>query len=308
MKGANWKVWIYRAGLALGALIFLVQMITGIRSIQSSQLTDSFSVIALMSIIGMVLVVGLQIVNYKILLRSIGINLALVALFKGFVISSLPKYIPGSIWIFFSRGQWLKKAHGIAHELTNLVNLFEIEVTLISASGVVLLGMAIYKESWSYLAVGLLLPSAILATTPYLIRFILHKGWFGLHNPANHPSVYPQFLWLASLVSGVEWLIFGSVTLLLMTGNLPQGALTLRQWILAVQSFTLAWLGGFLVIFVPGGLGIRELALTGLLISNFSINHQTSALLAIASRLFYSAGEIIWLAMGLVLRAVKKGE
>ena len=60
------------------------------------------------------------------------------------------------------------------------------------------------------------------------------------------------------------------------------------------------------MIFVPGGLGIRELALTGLLIANFSPGNEAATLVSISSRLFYSLGELIWLGIGLLLKVASR--
>ncbi len=308
MNWARVKVWVYRVGLFLGALIFLVQLISGVQAFQSNRLPVGFRGIALWSIVGMVLVVGLQIINWSHLLKIVGVHLPLLELSKGYVLSSLPKYIPGSIWGYISRSQWLSQEHEIPHSSTNLANLFEIEVTLVSATSVILLGLGIVNGSWLYLAAALLLPATILSLTRTLIRLLLRKGWFGLAAIPNQPTMDNRYLWLATLISGVQWLILGGATLLLVAGVKPQIQFSLREWLLAVQCFTLAWLGGFFVIFVPGGLGIRELALTGLIMTNFSANYQTATLVAIGSRLVYSAGEIIWLGIGLLQKAGGKGK
>jgi hypothetical protein len=305
MNWAKGKVWVYRVGIVLGALIFLYQVISGFQAFQPVHLPASFWKIALWSIPGMTLAIGLQIINFKFLLQSIGVNLKLVNLCKGYILSSLPKYIPGSVWIFISRSQWLNQDFGIPHGVTNLANLLEIGVTLVAAGGVILLGLGFVSGSWFYLLAALLLPAVILALFQTFVQIIRRNSWFELAIFPGQLSLNNRFLWLATLVCEVEWMVLGGATLLLAAGVLPQVTFSLGSWMLVTQSFTLAWLAGFFVIFVPAGLGIRELALTGLIMTNFSADYQTATLAAIGSRFIFSTGELIWLGIGLLLKADK---
>jgi len=304
MNWARVKTWAYRLGLLIGSLLFLVQIVNGVRAFNLSGFPAGYWKIGLWSLAGMGLVVGLQIVNWGLLMQSVGVRLPGRALARGYVLSSLPKYIPGSIWGYFGRSHWLNEDHGVAHGITNLANLFEIEVTLLSAAAVILLSLGLEGGSWLQVAGALILPAALLLLTQTSLRFFRRKGWFGLGGHPGLGSLKFRFLWAAVMVSGVEWLILGGVILLLLNGSVPAIRLNdLSDWMRSVQSFTLAWLGGFFTIFVPGGLGVRELALSGLLRGNFQASSEAATLVAIASRLFYSAGEALWLGVGLWLKA-----
>lgn len=311
MKGGKWKTWIYRLGILTGALLFLIQAYNGVKDFQTANLSLQFFWMALISLGGMVLVIGFQIINFRYLLKSLDVEISLFELSKGFILSSLPKYIPGSVWIFLSRSQWLNQNYGISHSKTNLANLLEIDITLVSAGGVLLLGLGVINHSWLYLAAAIVLPATILALTRIGIRFIYSKGWLGQSERINQARVQTRFIWLAAIISFLEWLIFGGATLLLIAGMLPSVQLDLGQWVMASQSFTLAWLAGFFIVFVPGGLGVRELVLTGLLISNFQANFQAASMIAVGSRFVYSIAELFWLGIGLLQTAIqpkKKGK
>jgi len=52
---------------------------------------------------------------------------------------------------------------------------------------------------------------------------------------------------------------------------------------------------GFLILFVPGGLGVRELTLTGLLTLAILLPWEQSMLAATSLRVLYSLAESAWL-------------
>ena len=308
MRRLQVKNLLYLSGLIIGAFIFLLQVYSGIKSFNSTDATGKFWQMACMGLVGMSLVVGLQIINWGNLLKCAGVRLPLIDLGKGYVLSNLPKYIPGSIWGYLSRGQWLNKEHGIPFGLTNLANLFEIEVTLVSAASAILTALTIIRESLVFLAGAIILPIAVLFLTQALVRFLIKKGWFGLSTLPGAYNIKLRFLSVATLVSFLEWIVLGGVVLFLLTAShIDFWQINLRNLLLATESFTLAWLGGFFVIFVPGGLGVREAALTGLLLMNFSASYETASLVSITSRLLYSGGELIWLMIGFMLRGSSFG-
>ncbi|HPO59070.1 MAG TPA: hypothetical protein PLV53_09520, partial [Anaerolineaceae bacterium] len=76
-------------------------------------------------------------------------------------------------------------------------------------------------------------------------------------------------------------------------------ALTAGGLLKATFAFSLAWTAGFLILLVPGGLGVRELALSGLLVSLFGLTPAAGALAAILTRLIYSLAEAGWILYGL---------
>ena len=61
----------------------------------------------------------------------------------------------------------------------------------------------------------------------------------------------------------------------------------------ALAVYTASYLIGFLAIFAPGGIGVREAALAGLLISLRLATPADAALLAAASRIWLTVVEIL---------------
>jgi hypothetical protein len=68
----------------------------------------------------------------------------------------------------------------------------------------------------------------------------------------------------------------------------------------ATASMALAWASGFVVLFVPAGLGIREWALSALLVSTTALSSDQASLLAVTARLVLILAELALLLVGLV--------
>ena len=67
---------------------------------------------------------------------------------------------------------------------------------------------------------------------------------------------------------------------------------------LAIGTYVLAWIIGFLAFFTPGGLGVRETVLV--LMLNLYLPVYISAVLAILSRVWWIIGELVWVLFSFV--------
>ena len=72
-----------------------------------------------------------------------------------------------------------------------------------------------------------------------------------------------------------------------------------RELTASTFSFCVAWLLGFIVLFVPSGLGIRESVLAILISSFFALNSGQSAFIAILFRLVILSSEGLFLLLGI---------
>jgi glycosyltransferase 2 family protein len=84
----------------------------------------------------------------------------------------------------------------------------------------------------------------------------------------------------------IAWLGYGAALWLLARGLLPEAGLEPG---LAVAVFTASYLAGFLALFAPGGLGVREALFILMLQRPLGIGAATA--LAIASRLLLTITE-----------------
>ncbi len=93
----------------------------------------------------------------------------------------------------------------------------------------------------------------------------------------------------------VFWVLFGIVFIGFVCSVFPVGY---EHWVVVGSSVAMAFCIGFIIVFVPGGIGVRESALYVML--NTLLPGSASLIVAIGSRLWVMLGEVISLGMALI--------
>jgi hypothetical protein len=92
------------------------------------------------------------------------------------------------------------------------------------------------------------------------------------------------------------WLFYGAHAWLLISEFAGHGAHVLA---LSLGGYALAWSVGFLIIFIPGGIGAREIALIAVLAPVMS--SASALVVALASRVVMTVGDLVWAGVGLAI-------
>jgi len=177
------------------------------------------------------------------LLRTMGGRLPLLMALRFYGLTLLPRYAPGMVWGYAGR-ILLCEREGVPRRLSTSSAVAE--VGLIVGSGVIVATMKYLTVGWIALVgapgVGLLI-GLLLAWLMHLRRWVTRlvgvATWYGW------TLAYIGF-WL--LYGASSWLIVLSVAPGIEFSHAPD----------VIVSATVAWLAGFLVIFAPTGLGVRE--------------------------------------------------
>jgi membrane protease YdiL (CAAX protease family) len=107
---------------------------------------------------------------------------------------------------------------------------------------------------------------------------------------------------LGNLIFSVNWILMGLMTVLLISvfsDSLSQSSLNSLQNVWnATLAYCAAWLGGFLVLFVPAGMGVREVLFRLILVQFMGISSETALLVAVVSLL----SEGFWLIIGMLIK------
>lgn len=308
MKPA-WRRWLYRAGLIVGAGLLAAQFWAGLRSVQAAEIQVAQPLPLAAGLALIFLANSLQMLAWLVLMRGLGAALPLGPAFAGYMLSSLARYLPGGVWGYVSRSQWLNEAYGVSYGRSASGSV--IEVLGFVASALALAAGLGATRLWGMgrlalvaLAVGLpalfwlapLLARRFAAARPGRIGRWLARLGQGV--PARH--------WAAALLLQVMfWVCLGAALLAIASAlGAPQpGGL-----LMAASVYSAAWLAGLLVVFVPAGLGIREAALTSLLVGPFAEAGGTvgaASLIALTMRLLTLVAELAsmaaWWAVSLVL-------
>ncbi len=310
MHHMEWRKIIFRIGLVLGLVIFLHQAWESYQALgqQGFHIVRPFCLLASLSLC--MLANFLQMGAWVIILRFLGWPIGLRQTLQGFLISFLPRYIPGGIWGYLSRGQWLQEFYGIDYAVSMVGSLLEalgLILTALSITAFFLLTRltedhnvwALFIWTLSVLFLWLFLPMPVLK----FARFI----WPGLESPSKSAKTQSGnflasrffLLWLlVGLIYAMFWTTYGGSLLFIAMAVSP--ALT-SSLLGATFSIAMAWVLGFVAFFVPIGIGVREVALSRFLVSSLALTAGQGSLVAVISRLSIILAELIWLVIGLLL-------
>ena len=205
-----------------------------------------------------------------------------------FFVSGLARLLPGGVFTYLGRMSLARDLQvGRAHLVASMVM-----ETMTSAAAALTLGTAVLlsDEAGSQVPGGrwwlLALPFALAATyLPLSLRglnlLLTRFGRSSVRIPRQS-----GFGFFGGYV--VAWLAFGLGLWFLIRAFGLDGP----NMLVAAGAFSLSWLLGFVVVIVPGGLGVREGAMTALLAPWLGV--EQSILLALVSRFLW------WLALGLL--------
>lgn len=245
----------------------------------------------------------IQMLSWALIMECLKTPVGISETIKGYTLSFLPRYIPGSVWGYWSRGQWLKHALGTSYTISTLGSIIEAIAFVMTA---VAIGLCLLSERLGKVAPIMIFISLVLCwlILGAIITIILSKRLPGIFAQQPVRFLNSGFLlkWLTLLGTYIAfWILYGAtVALIAQTATPPYKAQTI------IACAALAWVTGFVVFIIPGGLGVREITLANLL--NFTIGLPLSMgrLVAVAFRATIILAEIFWLLIGLLFRYLPK--
>lgn len=263
---------------------------------QNSNLFFSFLIILVAIII--------QISIWFMIMRLFDVRIKYFEALLGYSLAFLPKYIPGTFWGYLSRNEWLNIDFGIERKTSTLGSA--IELFFIAGATTFMAGLYYLPHS---LLGYIVLFVIILASETLLLHLFQRKpiNLPFLSSTALKPIPLLKILVLNLSSIGV-WFVYGLGISFLSTDR-PIAMINL-DWLGDViqygVSFSLAWLTGFLVLFLPSGIGIREGVLANLISANEGWAIEQAYQIALVFRLVISITEISLAILGLIFKSIRR--
>lgn len=228
---------------------------------------------------------AILITAWRLLMRIWGSPLGAFDAARIWFVSSLGKYVPGKLWSVGAMAVLAKDAgasplaatgSAIIMQVVNIAAGFAV-VALAGAGELMAMHPLLRVASWATLAgtaVGLLFG-------PQLLEWSLRTGTRLIRRPLPElPVVSRRTLCLVFAANVAAWIAYGVAFGIFWTALLGRGGgISLAS--LAV--YTASYLIGFLALFAPGGVGVRETVLIGLLVSLRLATPADATLLAVIS-------------------------
>ncbi len=208
-------------------------------------------------------------------------------------VSNLGRYLPGKVWQVGAMGVLAQRA-GVspvaAVGSAVVVSLVHVLVGFAVAgmTGRTLLAAAVPTGPW--LVIALVVMAVAVVAAPWTLAPLVRLANRLTGRETTPPALPPHAIWVAALGSFVAWVVFGVAFRILATALLGEVAGDAFAY---VAVFTLSYLLGFLALFAPGGIGVRELSMAALLVSAGLTNETQAAWLVVGSRLWLTVLEIL---------------
>jgi uncharacterized membrane protein YbhN (UPF0104 family) len=204
-------------------------------------------------------------------------------------VSSLGKYLPGKVWAVAGMALMAQRAGIAPWAATGSAVVLQVLAIGTGAAVAGLTGRAAIEAAHpgSGVALGLLVAAAVagvaLLLWPPFLRRLLRFATPGADTQRT-PAATGIVIGIAANL--IAWVGYGAALWLLARGLLPGVGLRLS---LAIAVFTASYLAGFLALFAPGGIGVREGLFILMLQGPLGLGAATA--LALASRLLLTITE-----------------
>lgn len=228
--------------------------------------------------------------------------------YRVWFLTQASKYVPGSIWPFAARA-FLDQRIQMPPVLAMGIVLWESLVLLATALAIGLTGIVtIDKSNWAPAVAG-----AIMLLFVGLLIFQMRWPWqilmrLGVKAAERVGSILDAMGWLRftltlrlSIYSLIGWIAVGLSFYFLITALYPSVTISIWQ---ATAIYTLAWAGGFLVLFFPSGLGIREALLFGFMLP--LAGSEAAVVISLAVRVCWTAAEAVHIILASLLQFIER--
>jgi len=296
----QWMKRFYPLGVVLGGLIMLRQLSVGFRSYQEHKPTLASLSILLIGIIPLLAGTALQLNTWFIIIKQYDRRMDWIESSNGYLVSFLPRFIPGSIWGYISRAHWYFERYNIPLANTNVGSIIETAGGCISILLINIIFWFPQLSSWTRMLL-ILLPILLGAAALIVVKRQIQADWMQRLVPhAKDADTFLRTSWasfcMTIFLTSCRWLLIG-ISLGIIRSSIGQITLTLnaQHWVGLGAIFSLSWFAGFIVPFVPSGLGIREITLSSLLISVFQWQVAEATIVPVLARGLITIVEGLWM-------------
>jgi hypothetical protein len=239
---------------------------------------------------------------WRRLIESCGGTVSWLAAGRAYFISQLGKYVPGKALAILIRVT-LARAAGVRTDIGAITATYETLTSMAAGAMVAALLTPLLIDddgTMQWRALGLLVIAGIPILPGVFNRIAARLAKPFLRHDA--PAV-PQ-LRFALLIRGlgqsaIGWGLLGA-SLLAVSESLYPGAIpiTFRSWGICTASVSMGYVAGFIALFVPGGLGVREVVIQQLLSSLLAESMPTEAqgaavFIVLVLRLVWTSVEVV---------------
>lgn len=205
-------------------------------------------------------------------------------------VSNLGKYVPGKFWAIAAMGT-LAQEQGISPAAAMGSSVVVQLVNLVTGFGVFFIAGAHVLDVPAGFMAGVIGLGAVLVGAPWLVPAGVRVLNAVTDRQVTLPHLPPRAIWWAAAGTTLAWGLYGVAFQVFAAGMMDGPAPgTLGDW---TAIFIGPYLLGFMAVFAPGGVGVREVFMAEALQRTGLAAGAMAALLVLASRVWLTILEII---------------
>jgi len=253
-----------------------------------AHLTPRWSWLALSSAI-VLLAYAILVETWRRMVRAWDAELPWMDAARIWFISNLGRYLPGKVWQIGAMGVMAQEAGVSVVAATGSALVINL-VNLLAGFGLVLVtGAEFFEARGAALVLAVLLVGGIVLAPRLVPLFGTIAGRI-LRRPIEVPRLPDRAVWLASVGCLAAWILYGvafQVFVAAMLGSAPGRTSSY------IAAFTGSYLAGYIALFAPGGIGVREGSLIFAL-GRFGLALPGAAgVISVSSRLWLTVLEVL---------------
>jgi len=262
---------------------------------QTDEIADGLSRLSVDTILlaSVAVVAGLlaAALSWRAVLTGLGSHLPLAVAGRVYLLAQLGKYLPGSLWPVLAQTE-LGREHEVPRARSAVAAVAVLVVSLVTGTivGVGFLALSATGAVRTYWYVALVPLLGVVVLCPPVLSRLLRLALRVTRRPMTDTTVSGSAMLVSAAWGFLQWICFGLQAWLLARG-LGGGKDPLLLLLLTVGAFALAWVVGFLVVFVPAGAGAREAALV--LVLGPTLGRGNALALALVSRVLMIVGDFV---------------
>jgi glycosyltransferase 2 family protein len=233
--------------------------------------------------------IGVQ--GYWEITKTLGYPLPWLRTLRIVLYSTFAGFVPGGMWHAVSR-VYLAEREGVPRVITGVGVLIESALVALGAALIAPLAALAWPQFPLWVMLGALLFLCGFVVAPNLLFRLLDWLLVKLKRTPTNVRLTPadmlRMLWPFTL----NWALFGIMSFALIAAIYPSLAISNLPAIMGVHIS--AWLLGYLAVFVPQGLVVREAVIVGFLAGVLGLPVAVATAAALLNRLWSMLGLAIW--------------
>ena len=231
------------------------------------------------------------------LLRALGGRLSAISGLRIWSWTNLGRYLPGKVWQLSALAVYMRRQQSSAGIALGSSAALQV-LLLATGAGFAVATLGIRLSGGDTATIG-----AALAVAAGGLLLVLRPGvvvgasaWMArrLGEPEPAASLPTGVVWGVAAGTALSWLLAGLALIALWRGAGGGPGPDLLTW---TGAFTTAYLAGYIAVFVPAGMIVREGTLAVLLVSIGGVEGAAAAGIAIAARLWSVVAELLTAAL-----------